>query len=155
MVKHPAKYAWSSCRAMVGEAPAPSWLATDGLLARFGKRRADARRKYARFVVEGIKAASIWAELRQQIYLGDEKFVKRMQRKAALLGDKLSIPRAQRRPPAQSIAAIAAKHPERNKAIVAAYSTGVYSYREIAEHFGLHLATVGRIIRNKMLQGEN
>jgi putative transposase len=34
-------------------------------------------------------------------------------------------------------------------------STGVYSYREIAKFFGLHLATVGRIIRKQMLQGEN
>ncbi|MEN8180084.1 MAG: transposase [Pseudomonadota bacterium] len=151
MVKHPVEYEWSSYRAMVGEAPPPSWLATDGLLARFGKRRADARRKYARFVVEGISVESIWTELRQQIYLGDKKFVERMQRKAELQGDELSIPRVQRRPPALSIAAIAAKHPERNEAIVAAYSTGAYSYREIAEHFGLHLATVGRIIRSKML----
>lgn len=151
MVKHPVEYEWSSYRAMVGEAPPPSWLATDGLLARFGKRRADARRKYARFVVEGISVESIWTELRQQIYLGDKKFVERMQRKAELQGDELSIPRVQRRPPALSIAAIAAKHPERNEAIVAAYSTGAYNYREIAEHFGLHLATVGRIIRSKML----
>ena len=30
-----------------------------------------------------------------------------------------------------------------------------YSYREIAEHVGLHLATVGRIIRGRMQQGEN
>ncbi|MDH4275546.1 MAG: helix-turn-helix domain-containing protein [Gammaproteobacteria bacterium] len=35
------------------------------------------------------------------------------------------------------------------------YETGGYSYREIAEHLGLHLATVGRIIRWRMLQGEN
>ncbi len=151
MVKHPVEYEWSSYRAMVGEAPPPDWLATDGLLAQFGKRRANARRKYARYVDEGIPLGSIWAELRQQIYLGDEKFIKRMQRKAELQGDELSIPRAQRRPPAQSIANIAAKHPERNEAIVTAYATGAYSYREIAKHFGLHLATVGRIIRSRML----
>ena len=155
MAKHPVEYIWSSYRAMVGEVPPPGWLATDGLLAQFSRRRVDARRKYARFVVEGISAGSIWAELHQQIYLGDAKFVARMQRKGKLLGDELSIPHAQRRPPTQSIAAIAAKHPERNEAIIAAYSTGAYSYREIAEHFGLHLATVGRIIRSMMLQYEN
>ena len=152
MVKHPVEYEWSSYRAMVGEAPPPDWLATDGLLAQFGKRRANARRRSAAGRLdEGIPLGSIWAELRQQIYLGDEKFIKRMQRKAELQGDELSIPRAQRRPPAQSIANIAAKHPERNDAIVAAYATGAYSYREIAKHFGLHLATVGRIIRSRML----
>lgn len=154
MVKRPEEYVWSSYRAMVGECPTPAWLATDGLLAQFGSRRAEARRRYAQFVSDGIGKASVWAELRQQIYLGDVKFVERMQRRAKVQGDELSVPRAQRRGPAPSLAAIAAKHRDRDKAVVAAYATGAYSYREIAEHFGIHLATVGRIVRARMLQGE-
>lgn len=65
--------------------------------------------------------------LRQQFYLGDDKFGKRMQCEAAHQGDELSIPRAQRRPPVQSVNNIAANFPERNEAIVAAYSTRAYS----------------------------
>ena len=38
---------------------------------------------------------------------------------------------------------------------VAAYATGAYTYREIAEHLGVHLATVGRIVRKAMQQCEN
>jgi REP-associated tyrosine transposase len=34
--------------------------------------------------------------------------------------------------------------------MVAAYATGAYSYREIAQHFGLHPATVGRIVGAKL-----
>jgi len=34
MVKQPGDWPWSSFRAMVGEVPAPKWLATDGLLVR-------------------------------------------------------------------------------------------------------------------------
>jgi len=49
----------------------------------------------------------------------------------------------------------AKRDPQRNDAIVAAYATGAFSYREIGEFFGLHFATVGRIIRQAMLQGEN
>jgi putative transposase len=154
MVKHPRQYAWSSYRAMVGQASVPDWLETDGLLAQFGTRRAQARRRYAKFVFEGIAKDSIWADLRQQIYLGDERFVQRMQRKANPQGDTLSIPRAHRRAPALPLPAIAVKHRDRNQAIVSAYATGAYSYRAIAEHFGLHLATVGRIIRGQMLQCE-
>ena len=30
-----------------------------------------------------------------------------------------------------------------------------YTYRQIAKYFGLHLATVGRVIRQQMLRGEN
>ena len=39
----------------------------------------------------------------------------------------------------------ARKYPERDKAIAELYATGVYSYREIAEYFGIHLATVGKV----------
>jgi len=77
-----------------------------------------------------------------------------MQRKAKPQGDTLSIPRAHRRAPAPSLPAIAAKHRDRDKAIASAYATGAYSYREIAKHFDLHLATVGRIIRGQMQQCE-
>ena len=155
MVKLPGDYEWSSYRAMVGEAPVPVWLATDGLLALFGKRRAEARRRYSQFVAEGISKESIWDDLRQQIYLGDDKFVERIQKKVKVEGDALSIPRAQRRKPAPTLETILAKHPKRDDAIVAAYATGAYSYREIAECFGIHLATVGRVIRFRMLQCEN
>jgi transposase len=42
------------------------------------------------------------------------------------------------------------KHRDREDAIVTAYASGAYSYREIAQHFGLHLATIGRIVRARM-----
>ena len=87
----------------------------------------SARRRYRQFVLEGMGGTALWAELRQQIYLGDERFVERMPRKTEIQGDELSIPRAQR---------------------------SAYSYRKFAEHFQLHLATVGRIIRARTLQFE-
>ncbi|MBY0578538.1 MAG: helix-turn-helix domain-containing protein [Burkholderiales bacterium] len=37
--------------------------------------------------------------------------------------------------------------PDRNAAIVAAHATGGYSYQGIADHFGIHFTTVGRIVR--------
>ena len=69
-------------------------------------------------------------------------------------GDELPIPKGQRRGPAASAAAIKRKQRDRNEAIAAAYATGAFSYPEIAEHFGLHLATVGRIIRGATQQSE-
>ncbi len=38
----------------------------------------------------------------------------------------------------------------RNAEIVFAYASGAYSYREITDHFGVHLSTVGRIVRAGM-----
>lgn len=154
MVDSAGKWQWSSYRAMVGEIPAPNWLSTDSLLSVFGTNRKEARFRYRNFVLEGT-GKEIWGKLRHQIYLGDENFVERMQSKAQLKGDALTVPQVQRRPPAQSLDVIAASHGERNVAIVAAYATGAYSYRKIAEHFGIHLATVGRITRGAMQQCEN
>ncbi len=150
IVDSPGEWPWSSYRAMVGEGPVPKWLAVDGLLCDFGSKRKQARLRYQRFVQEGVGRRGPWDGLRQQIYLGDEKFVERMQSKAQVSGDELTVPRAQRRSPAPSLATLAAGHGERDAAIVAAYATGAYSYREIAAHFGLHLATVGRIVRAAM-----
>jgi transposase len=45
------------------------------------------------------------------------------------------------------LAVIKAEHADRNAAMVAAYQTGEYSYQQIAEHFGVHFMTVGRIVR--------
>ena len=154
MVEHPSQWPWSSYRAMTEEVPVPKRLAVDGLLSQFGAVREESRRRYQHFVLDGV-GQGIWEGLRQQIYLGDEKFVDRMQAKAQVDGDALTVPLAQRRPPAPSLADIAATHKERNAAIVAAYATGAYSYREIAGYFNVHLATVGRIVRGKMLQHEN
>jgi len=75
MVKRGGDWPWSSYRAMVGEAPAPEWLATDALLAQFGSRRSRARERYRELVSQGVGGEGIWSALRQQIYLGDEAFV--------------------------------------------------------------------------------
>ncbi len=155
LVRQPEDWPWSSYCAMTGKTPAPAWLATDGILALFAEGRSAAQQHYSEFVNQGIKSTTIWNALQQQIYLGDEKFVKRVQHELGIEGDELSIPHAQRRAPALGIAEIAAKCDGRNDAIYAVYATGAYSYREIAEYYGLHLATVGRIIRGRMLQYEN
>ena len=92
---------------------------------------------------EGV-GQEIWQGLRQQIYLGDKAFLTRVQSKVQIQGDRLSVPQAQRRPPPASLAQIAEQSVGRNAAIVTAYATGAYTYREIADYFGVHLVAVGR-----------
>ncbi len=154
LVATPEQWPWSSYRAMTGQAPIPKCLAVNGLLSRFGVDREEARRCYQQFVADGV-GRGIWDGLRQQIYLGGEAFVERMQAKAKIDGDASTVPQTQRRAPAPTLRHIAARHQGRNAAIVAAYATGAYSYREIAEYFGVHLATVGRIVRAEMQRCEN
>jgi REP element-mobilizing transposase RayT len=146
MVVEAGEWAWSSYRPMVGAATAPDWLATDGLLSAFGARRAEARRRYAKFVAEGVDAAPIWSSLNRQVYLGDDAFVESMQALADEV-DQINVPRAQRRPPPPNLEAIAARLPDRDAAMLAAHATGEYSYAQIAKYFGVHFTTVGRLVR--------
>ena len=59
----------------------------------------------------------------------------------------VNIARAQRRRPAPSLKQIEREHTGRNQAVLAAHETGAYSYQQIAEHFGIHFTTAGRIVR--------
>lgn len=146
MLKKVGQWRWSSYRACVGLEEAPAWLAVDGLLAQFAKRRSLAQERYAQFVMEGMKAKSPWDNLKGQVFLGDEGFVQRMQ-VHLLVGDDVQIPKAQRRPIAQPLEDIVRRYPDRNDAIRAAHATGAYSYQQIADYFGMHFTSVGRIVR--------
>jgi REP element-mobilizing transposase RayT len=147
MVRDAGDWQWSSYLAMVGAEPAPQWLATDGLLAQFATRRADAIRRYAKFVAAGVGAEPIWKHLNRQMFLGDDSFVARMQKRNAKAVGDINIPKTQRRKPAPDLPAIAAKHRSKEAAMVAAHATGQYSYQQIANHFGVHFTTVGRAVR--------
>jgi len=98
MVKEPGAWSWSSYLAMIGAQPVPPWLATDGLLAAFGTRRADAVRRYMRFVADGVGAEPIWEHLKSQVFLSDEAFVTQGLKRIETTED-VNIPRAQRGPP--------------------------------------------------------
>jgi REP element-mobilizing transposase RayT len=147
MVRRARDWKWSSYRATTGEVASPEWLAADGLLARFGSRRSRAVDAYERFVSDGVGADSIWQQVNRQVFLGDDAFVGRALKRAVRWSDDINIPRAQRRPPAPSLASIAKAHGDRDAAMRAAWNTGQYSYTQIAAHFGVHFTTVGRCVR--------
>ena len=136
-------WTWSSYLAMVGAEPAPAWLATDGLLAQFALRRAAAIRRYAKFVAAWVDAEPIWKHLNRRMFLGDDRFAARMQKRGARASSDINIPQAQRRAPAAELSAIVAKQRSKEAAMVAAHATGQYSYQQIAEHLGVPFTTVG------------
>lgn len=45
------------------------------------------------------------------------------------------------------IAELVSDYKNRNEGIIAAYEMGAYSYQEIAVFYGLHVTTVGKILR--------
>jgi len=148
MVAEPGEWPWSSYNAMLGKGFCPPWLTTEGMLAQFSDKRTVARRRYKRFVPDGIGGASIWQDLNRQIFLGDDVFVEKMQAKLKGELESVNIPRAQRRPPAPALKVIEVEQGDRDRTIVAAYETGEYSYEQIAAYFGLHFTTVGRVVRS-------
>jgi len=145
MVNDAGDWPWSSYRAMIGEAPCPEWLETDWLLAQFAADRARAIGRYRDFVRAGVGLPSLWEDLRGQVFLGSEAFVDRMKAKLPE-GDLSEVPRAQRRPISHGLADYAART-DRRRAMAQAYLSGSFTMREIAEHFGVHYATVSRAVR--------
>ena len=157
MVDDPGKWRWSSYRATAGKDQSPSWLTTDAVLSAFGGRKGEARARYRQFVQEGIGATSIWSGLNRQVFLGDDGFVERTQRNLGDESEDVQIPKLQRHAPPTTLDELAENAPSRDVAIIAAYATGAYSYTDIGAFFGLHFATVGKIVRKaarNRLRGE-
>jgi REP element-mobilizing transposase RayT len=140
-------WAWSSCRAMVGQASAPAWLEADWLLAQFGEERASAQAGYADFVRQGVGGASIWEGLRHQVFLGSEGLAGRHRATTKPLERLREVPRAQRRALAEPLAGLARRYPDRAEAMARAFGTGVYTMQEIATFFGVHCSPVSRAVR--------
>ena len=145
-VRSARDWPWSSYRATAGFLPSPSWLTVDWIRVCFAKRRALACERYRRFVSEGKNQPSVWEGLRQQVYLGDEAFIKRVQAKQPKDIDLSEIPLRQRRPPAKSVRYYETRAADRDTAIRAAYASGGYTLKAVGDYFGLHYSTVSRIV---------
>jgi len=155
-VKAAYRWPWSSYVAHTGRVAAPEWLDTAAvhaeLLGRPIRTIADTRKaaqRYAAFVAEG-KGATLWdSGLRGQIYLGDSHFAKRMKAKSnpgRSLAKQSS--KARRVAPTQRLSAYLSRRRDRDSGIADAYRTGGYTMTAIADHVGLSVSQVSRIIRN-------
>lgn len=144
------QYPWSSYLATVGDAPIPDRLTIDWLLSQFAKTKSVSRKRYAAFVEEGFGNPSPWAELKGQVMLGSEQFIKRM---TPLLEEHVSereVPKKQRllhRPTLEQLFAANQGKTVRNNLMAKCYLEYDYTQAEIASALGLHYATVSRIIK--------
>jgi REP element-mobilizing transposase RayT len=164
MVKKPEEYNWSSYRATAKMIAPPTWLAVEEVLRLFAGSRAT----YRKFVREGLAQPSVWEELRGQIYLGDDRFLARMQ---ALVDSKVvqGISKAHRTPKrphpeeilttvGQAYGLAAAQvldrsHPEAYwVAVYLLRRVGNLSLREVAGRVGVTAARISQI-QTKMEQG--
>ena len=158
LVDSPLDWPWSSCRAHLGLVPTPPWLDSDGLhgylLGRPIANGRDRQRAVARYrdLVDTAQAgdANFWHDsLRGQIYLGDEQFASDMQARAEPQRlQARSIPRAQRRPPAQTdwSECLARCGGDRARALHWGYTAGGLTMTELSRRSGISLSHVSRLI---------
>lgn len=164
MCKQPGAYPWSSYRALTGQHPAPDWLDTQAVYDQLftGRNAARAAAKYADFVAQG-KGVQLWDEnLKQQIYLGDDAFITRMQKLAGLgdsssttsptRGRKANVSKIHTSSPARDsdvmrYAALSfATKDERNQNMANAFYQGGHSQTAIAQAFKVSGSTVSRVV---------
>ncbi len=147
MVRSAKDWPWSSYRGTAGFVATYPWLQTDWLLSTFAHRRKVAIERYRRFVVEGKGHPSPWTQLKNQVFLGDEKFVEKMQTLLDPDASLVEVPLNQQRKPCRAIADYERESCSRDEAIFLAYQSGGYKMVELADYFGLHYSSVSKIVR--------
>ena len=143
------QWKWSSYRATAGLERAPEFLTVDWILSQFGQKRTRAQAQYRSFVQEGLDHRP-WEELKGQIYLGSDEFVERHSKGKE---DIAEVPRAQRRAVRPSLPKIVSQ--SGSKGVAEAYLEHGYTLKEIAEHLGVHYATVSRRLKALEAKREN
>ncbi len=151
MVESPETYPWSSYRPTLGLDAIPPGLSIDWVLGQFAKTGLAARKRYAAFVHDGVGKVSPWGELKGQILLGGDAFVKDMAPHLDKSKAMIEIPKRQRllrRTVLKTILAGAAESKAaRNRAMATAYLEHGYTLAEISKEVGLHYATISRLIK--------
>jgi len=166
LINEPTAWRWSSYRMHLGIDKPPTWLDSTVLLTQsLGHDMLTthdlqkARQLYAEATMAG-RDARLWTQLlRQQIYLGDDGFVGRMQR-LALAGDEdaskrpsaasprrnnTEAPRTQTRPP-RTLQQWLAIGPTREQALRQAHIDGGLTLTEMAHSLGLSVSRVSRLV---------
>ncbi|MDD1622053.1 MAG: transposase [Methylococcaceae bacterium] len=147
MINDAADWQWSSYLATIDKTVPPQWLQTHWLLRQFGSDRTQATLHYIDFVRAGVGLAPIWEDLRHQIYLGGDDFVRNLQTQiSSTAADNREIPKSQRRSIARPINHYVENYADAKIGIKEAYKTGDYTMQQIAQAFGIHYSTVSRII---------
>lgn len=147
MVRAIKQWRWSSYRATAGYDEAHACLTTDWILAGFGDTKNEAQLRYREFVKAGKRQPSPWQCLKNQIYLGDDDFIKDMQSKLDPEQSLKDIPKKQKRAPIKPLAYYAERYKTRNESMAHAYLSGHYTLAQVGENFGVSYATVSRAVK--------
>lgn len=152
MVAHAAEWPWSSYRAVIGKTEIQSYLNRNWMLSCFGSNRRTSIKRYIDFVLAGKYRGAPWVNMKNQIFLGTDKFVEHGLKLIDDYKDLSEVARIQRRSPKQSLVYYAETSTSRNDAIMRAYKSRGYTMKEVGEFFGLGYSMVSRIVRNSQFK---
>ncbi|MFT6099503.1 MAG: REP element-mobilizing transposase RayT [Arenicella sp.] len=148
MVRTAHEWPWSSYRATSGQISAFSWLNAHWLLTAFGATKSVGVAGYTRFVAQGKGQPSPLRELKNQVFLGSDDFIQKLD--ALIDGDKdlSEVPNIQRRGKPKKLKEYESMGGSNKLAMVLAFESGGYTMKEIADYFSVHYSTVSRAISN-------
>ncbi len=116
---------------MVGETASPPWLETDWILGQFTRQRKRAIEKYINFVREGVGLPSIWSDLKNQVFLGSDRFINKHQKKINKKGSLDEVSRLQKRKAPRSLDYNDNRYKNQKQAILSAYLSGGYTLKKL------------------------
>jgi REP element-mobilizing transposase RayT len=143
MVRTAKDWPWSSYRATAGFEASPEFLTTDWILEQFGPSTPRAQKAYRKFVADG-RSATVWEDLRGQIYLGSDAFIE--QHAPSGSASLPEIPRAQRLVDRPTLDTVVTSSKD-VAGVAKAYHEHGYTMNEIAAHLGAHYSTISRRVR--------
>jgi len=155
LVVFPEEWKWSSYASTVGLSPCPEFLSTDWILSQFGNSKSMAISSYKEFVQAGYGVEFPTEGLVANIILGSELFVKKVSHHLddETRKDIEEIPRLQRQTLSLELDEIIERGmregKSRDELIYCVYYDHNYTMKEIGEYFGLHYATVSRLIKQQ------
>ena len=153
--KEPQDWKWSSYNATAYGKNIPPFLTVDWLLHQFSTDLVTAQQLYKEFVQDGLSVNTSPLDKRvHQAILGTEAFATNVQARILKSDTLKDFPRRQRqlvRPELRELLPMPSEmsKQQRNAGICRAHFEYGYQLKEIADHLGLHPATISRIATRK------
>jgi putative transposase len=150
IVENPEDWEWSSYRATLGLIKPPKHLSVSWILKNFDEDIEKSKKKYEKFLLEGMGKESPWKELRGRIFLGSKKFIEKHEEELSKKKTEKEITKTERfavRPDLEEIFENIKTKEKRNNKIYKAYEEYRYSLKEIGDSLKIHYSTVSKIIK--------
>jgi putative transposase len=151
LVQHPSEWSWSSFRATRGLEGKADYLETDFVLSHFGSSPKVAQKMYEEFVLGGIGMESPLKEVRNQIFIGSDSFVKETMMQVNKNHTLQNLSREQKlagRPALDELfnKRVMRTKKGRNKKIKAAFEIHQFTLKEIGEYLRLNPNYLSRLL---------